>query len=164
MSIKNIAAKLVSTGLVLLLAGAPSVQAQSACKGLSSGQCSVNNDCVWVGGYTRKDNRKVSGYCRSKGNKGNTPARDTGSASTRTKGQKTSSARDKGSADSRTKGQRASTERDKGSASKRSSPETKDKKSKAKRSKGGDKEAKSKKQEKTKKKDRSKKSAKTEQR
>ncbi len=54
--------------LFLIFAGSV-VQAQSACKGLSSGQCSTKSGCLWVGGYSRTDGRKVKGYCRAKGGK-----------------------------------------------------------------------------------------------
>ena len=60
------------TGLMLLLFSGSTAHAQSACKGLASGTCSGKSSCVWVDGYTRKDNRKVSGYCRAKGGKGAT--------------------------------------------------------------------------------------------
>lgn len=55
------------TGLLIV---APNALAQSACKGLSSGKCSGKSNCVWVKGYTRKDNKKVQGYCRAKGGSG----------------------------------------------------------------------------------------------
>ena len=59
----------ISAGLMLLLSVGSIARAESACKGLTSSQCSGKSDCIWVGGYTRKDNRKVSGYCRAKGGK-----------------------------------------------------------------------------------------------
>ena len=41
------------------------------CKGQSETQCATSESCSWVESYTRKDNRKVNGFCRakSKGNK-----------------------------------------------------------------------------------------------
>jgi len=57
-------------GVVLgacLLAGSPaSVTAESACKGLEQTNCTSTADCTWVGGYTRGNGTKVSGYCRVK--------------------------------------------------------------------------------------------------
>ncbi len=103
MSIRNVFAPALGVSLLFLVTSA--AHAQSACKGLSSSRCSATTDCVWVSGYTRKDNKKVSGYCRSKGGKGSSTARDRGSA----------------------------TVRDKGSASKRSSSEKKGKKSESKK-------------------------------
>lgn len=73
---------------LMLLFVSSAAQAESACKGLASSQCSGKSDCVWVGGYTRKDNRKVSGYCRAKGGKGATTGK--------TKRKKTSSSNDAG--------------------------------------------------------------------
>ena len=67
MLFKNFFRSGISAGLMLLLVVSSAAQAESACKGLASSQCSGKSDCVWVGGYTRKDNRKVSGYCRAKG-------------------------------------------------------------------------------------------------
>lgn len=36
----------------------------SQCKTLSQEACSATPSCAWVDGYTRKDGRKVSAYCR----------------------------------------------------------------------------------------------------
>ena len=71
----------ISAGLMLLLFVSSTAQAESACKGLASSQCSGKSGCVWVGGYTRKDNRKVSGYCRAKGGKGATTGKTAKKAS-----------------------------------------------------------------------------------
>jgi len=70
MLFKNVITSGILAGIVLLLGMGSSAQAATACKGLSSSQCTGKSDCVWVGAYTRKDNKKVSGYCRSKGGKG----------------------------------------------------------------------------------------------
>jgi len=70
MLFKNVVTSGILAGIVLLLGMGSAAQAATACKGLSSSQCSGKSDCVWVGAYTRKDNKKVSGYCRSKGGKG----------------------------------------------------------------------------------------------
>lgn len=83
MLFKNVVTSGLLAGIILLLGIGSTVQAASACKGMSSSQCSGKSDCVWVGGYTRKDNKKVSGYCRSKGGKGtqSDKAKDKGSSS-----------------------------------------------------------------------------------
>ena len=95
----------ISAGLMLLLVVSSAAQAESACKGLASSQCSGKSDCVWVGGYTRKDNRKVSGYCRAKGGKSAT--------SSKTKTKKASSSKDSSS-----KSEQSSTKAKKKSSSK----------------------------------------------
>jgi hypothetical protein len=89
MVFKDVVASGFAAGLTLLLFFSPVAQAASACKGLASSSCSGKAGCVWVGGYTRKDNRKVSGYCRSKGGK------NASTAKTNTK--KASSSGDSGS-------------------------------------------------------------------
>jgi hypothetical protein len=38
--------------------------AASPCKGLAESMCASEQSCRWVGAYTRKDGREVSGYCR----------------------------------------------------------------------------------------------------
>ncbi len=38
----------------------------SSCKGLESSACGNSASCTWVDGYTRKDGRKVSSFCRAK--------------------------------------------------------------------------------------------------
>lgn len=38
--------------------------AKSQCKGLSKTMCATKSDCGWTKGYTRKDGKKVDGYCR----------------------------------------------------------------------------------------------------
>jgi hypothetical protein len=60
----TIAAALIAASTLAL--GAGSAQAESACKGLEKAACDSKSTCAWVGGYTRKDKSKVSGYCRSK--------------------------------------------------------------------------------------------------
>jgi hypothetical protein len=51
----------------LIAASAGPVLAESACKGLEQAVCESNGDCTWVNGYTRKDNKQVSGHCKSIG-------------------------------------------------------------------------------------------------
>ena len=57
---------LVSTALVFggfaLAAGTASA---AECKGLSKNVCEANDDCSWVGGYSRSDGAKVKGHCRA---------------------------------------------------------------------------------------------------
>lgn len=43
-----------------------SISADSPCKGLSESECSSNDKCTWVSGYTQKDGDKVKAYCRAK--------------------------------------------------------------------------------------------------
>lgn len=50
--------------LFAMLALPLGVQA-SACKPLGQSQCQTSKACTWVGGYTRKDGRKVNAYCRA---------------------------------------------------------------------------------------------------
>ena len=55
---------------VILFVIPPIAGAQSACKGLEQTACTnQTSSCTWVGSYTRSDGTKVSGYCRSKGNR-----------------------------------------------------------------------------------------------
>jgi hypothetical protein len=54
---------LFSVALIVISAGP--VLAESACKGLEQAVCEGNGDCTWVNGYTRKDSKQVSGYCKS---------------------------------------------------------------------------------------------------
>jgi hypothetical protein len=126
MLLRNIVTSGISAALMLLFVSS-AAQAASVCKGLGSGQCSGKSDCVWVDGYTRKDNRKVSGYCRAKGGKGATTSK--------TKSNKASSSKD---ADRMSKGSPAEA-RKKTSASKKKATEKKvtEKKS-AKKSKTAD--------------------------
>jgi hypothetical protein len=66
-SVNIIGALIAASALTL---GVGSAQAASACKGLDQGACGKKSDCTWVGGYTRKDGAKVSGYCRTKSSGG----------------------------------------------------------------------------------------------
>lgn len=52
--------------LLTSLAGG-SALAASSCKGQSESVCGKSADCAWVDGYTTKNDRKIKGYCRSKG-------------------------------------------------------------------------------------------------
>lgn len=47
--------------------------AASSCKGLEASACSSDSSCSWVGGYERKDGRKVSAFCRAKPKSKNEP-------------------------------------------------------------------------------------------
>jgi hypothetical protein len=51
---------------VALTAGATSLYAAAACKGLEKNACDKKSECSWVTPYTRKDGVKVSGHCRAK--------------------------------------------------------------------------------------------------
>ena len=57
---------------VLIVVSAGPVLAESACKGLEQAVCEGNGDCTWINGYTRKDNKQVSGYCKSIGKRTST--------------------------------------------------------------------------------------------
>jgi hypothetical protein len=61
-------AVLLSAVLVSAFAG-PAL-AESACKGLDQKTCESKADCTWIKGYTRKDGKEVSGYCKSIGKSG----------------------------------------------------------------------------------------------
>ena len=52
-------------GAALLLS--PSLGAASECKGKAQDACAATEACTWVEGYTRKDGRAVSSYCRTAG-------------------------------------------------------------------------------------------------
>ena len=69
-------AALFSVALIAMSAGP--VLAESACKGLQQSVCEGNGDCTWTNGYTRKDGKQVSGYCKSIGKR-------TGSSDTKEK-------------------------------------------------------------------------------
>jgi hypothetical protein len=58
-------AALIAAGCALAL-GSGAALAESACKGLEQNACGKAADCIWVGGYERKDGKQVSGYCRTK--------------------------------------------------------------------------------------------------
>ena len=49
-------------GAVALLL--PSLGVASECKGKTQDACAATAACIWVEGYTRKDGREVSSYCR----------------------------------------------------------------------------------------------------
>jgi len=57
------------TGLCVLAVSATAVNAASECKGLAQTECEAKTECRWIDGYTRKDGKEVSGYCRSLGKK-----------------------------------------------------------------------------------------------
>jgi hypothetical protein len=59
------ASALIAASCALAL-GSGAALAESACKGLEQGACEKAADCIWVGGYEKKDGKQVSGYCRSK--------------------------------------------------------------------------------------------------
>ena len=52
---------LVVSGLLLTTP----VSAASACKGLAQSDCDSSVSCRWIDGYTRKDGKTVSAYCRT---------------------------------------------------------------------------------------------------
>ena len=54
--------------LVVLLFGT-SALAAGKCKDLSRSQCTANDSCTWVKGYTTKTGKKVAAYCRVKSGK-----------------------------------------------------------------------------------------------
>lgn len=56
-----IALSILSLSVLLL----SPVHAASACKGLSKSSCGSKSSCTWVDGYTRKDGKQVSAYCRT---------------------------------------------------------------------------------------------------
>jgi hypothetical protein len=155
MLFKNFLGSSISAGLMLLLLVSSAAQAESACKGLASSQCSAKSDCVWVGGYTRKDNRKVSGYCRAKGGKGATSStkktrnasasKDSSSKS----GQTSTKAKKKSSSKNKNVTEKESTKQSSGKKSKKGKSSTK--KKSAEKSKSGSSKAKTKEKKKTKK-------------
>ena len=44
-------------------AGQRSASGEPACKGMPQSGCEKAADCVWVGGYEKKDDKKVAWYC-----------------------------------------------------------------------------------------------------
>jgi len=56
---------LVALSCALAL-GSGAAAAESACKGLEQSACEKAADCIWVGGYQKKDGKQVAGYCRTK--------------------------------------------------------------------------------------------------
>lgn len=56
---------LILAGCALAL-GSGGALAGSACKGMAQDACEKAADCIWVGGYQKKDGKQVSGYCRAK--------------------------------------------------------------------------------------------------
>jgi len=64
----------------VLVAAMQGPAAAAECKGMSKAQCEGNSACVWVDSYTRKDDVKVSGYCRSKGKKSSSSTSSTSSS------------------------------------------------------------------------------------
>jgi hypothetical protein len=70
------------------------VLAESACKGLEQVVCEGNGSCTWVNGYTRKDGKQVSGYCKSIGkHTGSTGTKERSASDEPTKVVKESTAR-----------------------------------------------------------------------
>jgi hypothetical protein len=67
------------TAALAALCTAPTL-ADSACKGLEQAMCEGKAGCSWVAGYTRKDGIQVSGHCKSKGKRSDTPAKANDSA------------------------------------------------------------------------------------
>ena len=63
------AAALIAVSSALVLASGSAV-AESACKGLAQDACEKTPECIWVGGYEKKDGKQVAGYCRAKGGGG----------------------------------------------------------------------------------------------
>jgi hypothetical protein len=59
----------ITAGLLVVTLGASIARADSACRGLVADRCGSQSGCLWVKGYTRKDGKAVSGYCRTKGGK-----------------------------------------------------------------------------------------------
>lgn len=49
----------------ILPLAATTALAESACKGLAESACQGAQACTWVKGYTRKDGREVTPYCRA---------------------------------------------------------------------------------------------------
>jgi hypothetical protein len=62
---RGAAGALIAAGCFLAL-GNGAALAESACKGLEQGACEKGADCIWVGGYEKKDGKQVAGYCRAK--------------------------------------------------------------------------------------------------
>ena len=72
----SIAKRMLTSVMALFVAMMFTFSAEAAsCKGKTQASCSVDNDCNWVNGFTRKDNVKVSGHCRAaSGKKGSDKA------------------------------------------------------------------------------------------
>jgi hypothetical protein len=66
---QRVGSGLIAVGCALAL-GSSAALAGSACKGLEQGACEKAADCIWVGGYEKKDGKQVSGYCRTKSSGG----------------------------------------------------------------------------------------------
>ena len=61
--------------------GSGTVWAESACKGMPQNACEKAANCIWVGGYEKKDGKRVAGYCRTKSTGGTTAKKDDKTAS-----------------------------------------------------------------------------------
>ena len=61
----NLIKSLVSASTILVVFLSMPVHAASQCKGLDNSACDSNLACGWVNGYTRKDGREVSAFCRT---------------------------------------------------------------------------------------------------
>jgi hypothetical protein len=62
---QGVTSALIAAGCALAF-GSGTALAESACKGLEQRACEKAADCIWVGGYEKKDGKQVSGYCRTK--------------------------------------------------------------------------------------------------
>jgi hypothetical protein len=65
LGVKSPLSAILLSGVCALAFSATAVHAASECKGLAQAECDAKGDCKWVEGYTRKDGKEVSGYCRS---------------------------------------------------------------------------------------------------
>lgn len=65
LGVKSSLSAILLSGVCALAFSATAVQAASECKGLPQAECEAKSECKWVEGYTRKDGKEVSGYCRS---------------------------------------------------------------------------------------------------
>lgn len=65
LGVKSPLSAILLSGVCALAFSATAVQAASECKGLPQAECEAKSECKWVEGYTRKDDKEVSGYCRS---------------------------------------------------------------------------------------------------
>ncbi len=65
----NLRAALISLACALALTLSGNLLAASSCKGQTQNACTTNNSCSWIKSYKKKNDSKVTAYCRTKSKK-----------------------------------------------------------------------------------------------
>lgn len=57
---------LLTTLAMCIFLSATTASAATSCKGKTQNACSSDSACSWIKGFSKKDGKKVSAYCRAK--------------------------------------------------------------------------------------------------